>query len=308
MDPVVYLNGTFVEKDQARVSVFDHGYLYGDGVFEGIRAYSGRVFRLQEHVERLYRSAKAIMLNIGLTPAEMSEAVLETCRRNRLESGYIRVVVSRGPGDLGIDPRNCRDGATVVVIADKLTMYPASMYENGMAVITTSTRRNSPAALDPNIKSLNYLNNILAKVEVNRAARAGGDIPVGEGIMLNLDGYVAEATGDNIFLVTGGVVQTPPTYVGILEGITRNAVMELAQKLLIPCEERVFTMTSVYGADEVFLTGTGAEVIPVVKVDDRLVGDGRPGPITQRLISAFRELVNTQGAEIGLRETAVAAT
>ena len=308
MDPVVYLNGTFVEKDQARVSVFDHGYLYGDGVFEGIRAYSGRIFRLEEHVERLYRSAKAIFLNIGITPREMADAVLETCRRNRIENGYIRVVVSRGPGDLGIDPRNCRDGATVVVIADKLTMYPASMYENGMAVITTATRRNSPAALDPNIKSLNYLNNILAKIEVNRAARAGGDIPVGEGIMLNLDGYVAEATGDNIFLVTGGVVQTPPTYVGILEGITRNAVMELAQKLLIPCEERVFTMTSVYGADEVFLTGTGAEVIPVVKVDDRLVGDGRPGPITQRLITAFRELVNTQGTEIGLRETAAAAT
>jgi branched-chain amino acid aminotransferase len=308
MNPVVYLNGTFVEKDQARVSVFDHGYLYGDGVFEGIRAYSGRIFRLEEHVQRLYRSAKAIFLNIGITPKEMADAVLETCRRNRLENGYIRVVVSRGPGDLGIDPRNCRDGATVVVIADKLTMYPASMYENGMAVITTATRRNSPAALDPNIKSLNYLNNILAKVEVNRAARGGGDIPIGEGIMLNLDGYVAEATGDNIFLVTGGVVQTPPTYVGILEGITRNAVMELAQKLLIPCEERVFTMTSVYGADEVFLTGTGAEVIPVVKVDDRLVGDGRPGPITQRLITAFRELVNTQGTEIGLRETAAAAT
>jgi branched-chain amino acid aminotransferase len=199
-------------------------------------------------------------------------------------------------------------GPTVVVIADKLTMYPPAMYENGMAVITTATRRNSPAALDPNIKSLNYLNNILAKVEVNRAARAGGDIPIGEGIMLNLDGYVAEATGDNIFLVTGGVVQTPPTYVGILEGITRNAVMELAQKLLIPCEERVFTMTSVYGADEVFLTGTGAEVIPVVKVDDRPVGDGRPGPITQRLITAFIELVTTQGAEIGLREPAAAAT
>ena len=308
MNPVVYLNGAFVEKDQARVSVFDHGYLYGDGVFEGIRAYSGRIFRLEDHIERLYRSAKAIFLNIGITPREMSDAVLETCRRNRLENGYIRVVVSRGPGDLGIDPRNCRDGATVVVIADKLTMYPASMYENGMAVITTATRRNSPAALDPNIKSLNYLNNILAKVEVNRAARAGGETPVGEGIMLNLDGYVAEATGDNIFLVTGGVVQTPPTYVGILEGITRNAVMELAQKLLLPCEERVFTMTSVYGADEVFLTGTGAEVIPVVKVDDRLVGDGRPGPITQRLITAFRELVNTQGTEIGLRETAAAAT
>jgi branched-chain amino acid aminotransferase len=179
------------------------------------------------------------------------------------------------------------------------------MYENGMAVITTATRRNSPAALDPNIKSLNYLNNILAKIEVNRAARAGGDVPVGEGLMLNLDGYVAEATGDNIFVASGGKLLTPPTHVGILEGITRNAVMELAAQLRVPCEERVFTMTTVYGADEIFLTGTGAEVIPVVRVDDRTIGDGRPGPITRKLIAAFRELVNTQGVEIGLERAAL---
>jgi len=303
MSPVVYLDGEYLPKEQAKISVFDHGFLYGDGVFEGIRAYNGRVFRLDEHVERLYRSAKAIMLGISLSQSEMREAVLETCRRNDLPNGYIRVVVSRGMGDLGINPQNCRAGATVVIIADKLTMYPQSMYENGMAVITTATRRNSPAALDPNIKSLNYLNNILAKIEVNRAAKAASDI--GEGLMLNLDGYVAEATGDNIFVVSAGTLITPPTYVGILEGITRNCVLDLARQSGIPAEERVFTMTTVYGATEVFLTGTGAEVIPVTRVDDRTIADGKPGPITRQLITAFRELVNSQGVEIGLTEPAL---
>jgi len=305
MSTVVYLDGEFVGKDQARVSVFDHGFLYGDGVFEGIRAYSGRVFRLDEHVERLYRSAQAIMLSVPYTPAEMRELVLETCRRNNLRDGYIRVICSRGPGDLGIDPRNCRGQATVVVIADKLTMYPAAMYENGMAVITTTTRRNSPTALDPGIKSLNYLNNILAKIEVNRAAQAASDVPIGEGLMLNQEGYVAEATGDNVFVVQGGALFTPPTHVGILEGITRNTVLEVAERLGIPCSERVFTLLNVYGANEVFLTGTGAEVIPVVRVDDRTIGDGRPGPVTRRLISAYRDLVNTEGVEIQRMEPAL---
>ncbi len=300
MGLVVYLNGEFVPKEQATVSVYDHGFLYGDGVFEGIRSYNGRVFRLEEHVERLFRSANAIMLPLRHTPEEIARAVVETCRRNGLRDGYIRVIISRGPGDLGIDPRNCHGGPTVAVIADNLTMYPASMYENGMAVITTSVRRNSPAALDPNIKSLNYLNNILAKIEVNRAARAGGDVPVGEGLMLNLDGYVAEATGDNIFVLDRGMLITPPVYVGILEGITRNAVLELARELQIPCEERVFTLTTVYGAEEIFLTGTGAEVIPVVRVDDRQIAGGQVGPVTRRLIAAYRELVNSQGTEIGL--------
>ncbi len=295
----VFLDGEFVPKEQARVSVYDHGYLYGDGVFEGIRAYNGRVFRLDEHISRLYRSARAILLEIPHTPAELHALVRETCRRNEIESGYIRVVVSRGPGDLGIDPRNCRGRATVVIIADRLTMYPREMYEHGMAVITTQTRRNSPAALDPNIKSLNYLNNILAKIEVNRAARGAEGVPIGEGLMLNLDGYVAEATGDNIFVVDRGELITPPTHVGILEGITRNAVIELARRLQIPFQERVFTLTTVYGADEIFLTGTGAEVVPVVRVDDRPIGDGTPGPVTRGLITAFRELVNSEGAEIG---------
>jgi branched-chain amino acid aminotransferase len=291
----IYLNGRFVDREDAKVSVFDHGLLYGDGVFEGIRAYNGKVFRLQEHIERLYRSARSLMLEIPLTQEEFCEVVLETCRQNAIEVGYIRVVVSRGVGDLGIDPRNCRDGATTIVIADKLTMYPQRMYEEGMAVITTSTRRNSPQALDPNIKSLNYLNNILAKIEVNRAG-------VGEGIMLNADGYVAEATGDNIFIVERGALYTPPTYVGILEGITRNAVIGLAQQLQIPFAEKVFTQTSVYNCDECFLTGTGAEVIPVIRADERAIGDGRPGPITQSLIEAFRALVQSEGVEIGRSE------
>lgn len=294
----IFLNGRHVDKEDARVSVYDHGFLYGDGCFEGIRAYSGRVFRLQEHIARLYRSAKSIDLHIPHTPDELSEIVLDTCRVNGIDSGYIRVVCSRGAGDLGIDPRNCREGATVVVIADKLTMYPPSMYEKGLEVITTITRRNSPAALDPNIKSLNYLNNILAKIEVNRAG-------AGEGLMLNQDGHVAEATGDNVFLVQNGKLATPPTSAGALEGITRNAVIELSVKLGIPCAEQIFALTSVYNADECFLTGTGAEVIPVVKVDGRLISDGKPGPITWRLIEAFRELVNSEGAEIGLPASAL---
>jgi branched-chain amino acid aminotransferase len=293
----IYLNGRFVDREDARVSVFDHGFLYGDGVFEGIRAYGGRVFRLQEHIERLYRSARAIMLTMPQTQEEMCEIILETCRQNAIASGYIRVVVSRGAGDLGIDPRNCREGATVVVMADKLVMYPQRMYDEGMAVITTSTRRNSPAALDPSIKSLNYLNNILAKIEVNRAG-------VGEGIMLNGDGYVAEATGDNVFIVERGTLATPPTYIGILEGITRSAVIGLAQQLQIPFAEKVFTLTTLYNCDECFLTGTGAEVIPVIRVDQRVIGDGRPGPMTQSLIQAFHALVAAEGVEIDRSEPA----
>jgi branched-chain amino acid aminotransferase len=300
MSHVIYLNGEFVEKDQAKVSVYDHGYLYGDGVFEGIRAYNGRVFKLDEHIRRLFQSAQAIMLEIPHSAVELRDLVLETCRRNGIANGYIRLVVSRGPGDLGIDPRNCPGPATVVIIADRLTMYPQSMYEQGMAIVTTATRRNSPAALDPGIKSLNYLNNILAKIEVNRAARSAEGVPVGEGLMLNGEGYVAEATGDNVFVVREGALLTPPPHVGILEGITRNTVIELARQLSIPCGEAVFTLTTVYAADELFLTGTGAEVIPVVTVDGRRIGEGEPGPITRRLIAAYRDLVNEHGVEIGI--------
>lgn len=298
MSLMIFLDGRFVPKEEAKVSVYDHGFLYGDGVFEGIRAYRGRVFRLDEHVRRLYDSARAITLRIPLAPEEMRERILETCRLNGVADGYIRVVVSRGPGDLGIDPRNCKGKATVVIIADRLTMYPPEMYEKGMAVITTSVRRNSPAALDPAIKSLNYLNNILAKIEVNRLAAASPAVPVGEGLMLTLEGYVAEATGDNVFIVRDGLLITPPSHVGILEGITRNAVLGLAARRGIPAETRVFTLTNVYSADEMFLTGTGAEVIPVIQVDGRTIGEGVPGPITRTLITAFSDLVRSEGAEI----------
>jgi len=291
MSLTIYLDGEYVPEERARVSVFDHGFLYGDGVFEGIRAYNGRVFRLQEHIERLFHSARAIILEVPVTPEALREVVLETCRRNEVTNGYIRVVVSRGAGDLGIDPRKCSNGATLVVIAANLVMYPRAHYEEGMTVVTTATRRNSPAALDPGIKSLNYLNNILAKIEVNRAG-------AGEGIMLTLDGYVAEATGDNIFIVQRGTLITPPAYVGILEGITRASVIEIAHRLGIPFAEQVFTMRNVYSADECFLTGTGAEVVPVVRVDDRTIGDGRPGPMTRQLMQAFHELVHREGVEI----------
>jgi len=287
---IIYLDGRFVDEEEAKVSVFDHGLLYGDGVFEGIRAYNGRVFKLKEHIARLFESARHIALDPGLTREEMTEVVLETCRRNNLRDAYIRLVVTRGRGDLGLDPRKCPK-PLVFCIAAGIQLYPAELYERGLELVTVATRRNIPDALDPRIKSLNYLNNILAKIE---ATRAGAP----EGLLLNREGYVAEATGDNIFIVKDGHLYTPPAYIGLLEGITRNTVMELARKLGIPAEEKVFTRHEVYTADECFLTGTAAEVIPVVRLDDRPIGDGRPGPITRRLISSFRELTMTEGAEI----------
>ncbi|HBT46463.1 MAG TPA: branched-chain amino acid aminotransferase [Peptococcaceae bacterium] len=290
MGLIIYLDGRFVDEEEAKVSVFDHGLLYGDGVFEGIRAYNGRVFKLKEHIARLFESARHIALDPGLTREEMTEVVLETCRRNNLRDAYIRLVVTRGRGDLGLDPRKCPK-PLVFCIAAGIQLYPAELYERGLELVTVATRRNIPDALDPRIKSLNYLNNILAKIE---ATRAGAP----EGLLLNREGYVAEATGDNIFIVKDGHLYTPPAYIGLLEGITRNTVMELARKLGIPAEEKVFTRHEVYTADECFLTGTAAEVIPVVRLDDRPIGDGRPGPITRRLISSFRELTMTEGAEI----------
>lgn len=292
MSRVVYLDGEWVPTEEAKISVYDHGLLYGDGVFEGIRAYNGRVFRLREHLERLYRSAKTIWLTIPLSMGEMEEAILETLRRNGLRDAYIRVVVTRGKGDLGLDPRKCPK-PTVFIITDAIELYPPEFYEKGLEVITVATRRNIPTALNPGIKSLNYLNNILAKIEVIQAGLV-------EGIMLNAEGYVAEATGDNVFLVEKGHLVTPPPYVGILEGITRNAVIELARGMGLVVEERVFTQHVLYNADECFLTGTAAEVIPVVKVDGRIIGDGRPGPLTRRLMAAFRELTQREGVPIGL--------
>jgi branched-chain amino acid aminotransferase len=289
-EQLIYLDGEFVEKSKAVVSVYDHGFLYGDGIFEGIRSYAGNVFCLKEHVVRLYESAKSILLTIPMTPDEMEQAVLETLRVNHFADAYIRLIVSRGVGDLGLDPRSCKQ-ASVIIIAEQLKLFPQENYERGLRIVTVPTRRNVPDALNPKIKSLNYLNNILVKIE---AAQAG----VLEALMLNRDGYVCEGSGDNVFLVKNGKVTTPPTYLGALEGITRNAVMELCGQLGIPCEEKPFTLHDVYVADEVFLTGTAAEVIAVVDVDSRTIGDGTPGLMTQRLTAEFRKLTRERGVKV----------
>ncbi|MHB1419161.1 MAG: branched-chain-amino-acid transaminase [Bacillota bacterium] len=290
MGLIIYFDGRYVPEEEAKVSVFDHGLLYGDGVFEGIRIYHGRVFKLKEHLDRLCESARSITLKLEITKEEIQEVVLETARRNNITDGYVRLVASRGPGDLGLDPVKC-PRSLIFCIAAKIQLYPDEFYVNGLEVITVATRRNIPEAINPRIKSLNYLNNILAKIE----ARLAG---VPEAVMLNNEGYVAEATGDNIFLVKNGVLITPPAYVGLLEGITRNTVMELARGMDIPVQEKVFTRHDLFISDECFLTGTAAEVVPVVKVDGRVVGDGNPGSMTRDLIAAFRELTKTDGPKI----------
>ncbi len=290
MAQLIYLDGELVERDQAKVSVYDHGLLYGDGVFEGIRAYNGRVFRLEEHIERLERSARAIMLEIPLSSEELIEATVETCRANEVRDGYIRMLVTRGEGDLGLDPRKCAN-PSIVIIAANIQLYPEELYETGLPLITVSTRRNSPASLDPGIKSLNYLNNILAKIECILA-------DVQEGIMLTNQGLVSECTGDNIFIVMGDGLVTPPVEAGILDGITRAVVMELAEDEGIRVTEKLFPITEVYTADECFLTGTAAELVPVVKVDGRQIGDGKPGRTTRRLLDRFRELTKSEGTPI----------
>lgn len=286
----IYLNGEFVRKHEAKVSVFDHGFLYGDGIFEGIRCYQGNVFRLDEHLKRLYESALSIMLEIPLSYEEMKAAVVETVRKNQLQNSYIRLVVSRGEGDLGLDPRNCPK-PNVVIIADQIKLYPQELYDNGMEIVTIPTRRNVPDALNPKIKSLNYLNNILAKIE---AARAG----VMEALMLNTEGYVCECTGDNIFIVKDGRVVTPPTYLGALDGVTRRVIMEICRDTGIECSEQPFTRHDVFVADECFLTGTAAEIIPVTKLDGRPIGTGKPGPLTKRLIEEFRKRVTVEGTPV----------
>lgn len=283
----IYLDGALVDKEKAVVSVFDHGLLYGDGVFEGIRSYDGLVFRLKEHIDRLYKSADAIELTIPITKMEMIDAVIGTLKANALRDAYIRLVVTRGYGDLGLDPRKCAK-PTVFIIADKIKLYPEKYYQEGLAIVTATTRRNYPQALDPRIKSLNYLNNILAKID---AIKAGTE----EAIMLTYDGHVAECTGDNIFVVKKGELMTPPVSVGALEGITRDAVIGLARKAGIPFGERMMKMDDIYGADECFLTGTAAELIPVVRIDGRIINGGKPGTVTQRLTEAFRALTKTDG-------------
>lgn len=286
----IYIDGEFYEKDQAKISVFDHGLLYGDGVFEGIRFYNGRVFRLDEHIDRLYDSAKAICLNVGLSPQAMTEAVVETIRQNDLRDGYVRLVVTRGSGDLGLNPLLCPK-ATVFIIASKITLYPEECYKNGLSIITCATRRIPHGALSPMVKSLNYLNNVLAKIEAQQAG-------AGEGLMLNEQGYVAECTGDNIFTVKNGRIFTPPIASGALAGVTRAVVFEMAAEMGIPISEPEMTRYDIFTADECFLTGTAAEVIPAVKLDQRIIGDGHPGPVTQRLIARFHELTASSGTVI----------
>ncbi len=287
---LIYIDGEFLPKAEAKVSVFDHGLLYGDGVFEGIRSYNGRVFKLDEHLERIYDSAKSIMLQIPIPVETMKETVLETLRRNNLTEAYIRLVVTRGVGDLGLDPDKCPK-PSIIIIADKITLYPQKFYEEGLEIVTVSVRRNYAEAINPRIKSLNYLNNILAKIE---GKQSGAE----EVLMLNAEGYVVECSGDNIFWVKNDILVTPPVHMGILEGVTRNSVIDLARDAGMQVEERVFTRHDLYIADECFLTGTAAEVIPVVKIDRRAIGDGQPGKVTEKLIAAFRQLAHSTGTPI----------
>ena len=290
----IYLNGEFVQKHEAKVSVYDHGYLYGDGVFEGIRVYEGNVFRLKEHLVRLYESAKSILLTIPYSIEELTEIIVETVNRNHLHSGYIRLVVSRGEGNLGLDPASCPK-PNIVVIAEQLALFTDELYKNGIDIVTVPTRRNRSDVLNPQIKSLNYLNNILVKIEAKLAG-------VQEALMLNDQGYVAEGSGDNVFIIKGNKLVTPPSSAGALEGITRNAIMELGETLGFIVEEKLFTRHDVYVADEVFLTGTAAEVIAVSKVDGRVIGTGKPGEHTNRLLKAFRQLVVEDGEKIYVKQ------
>ena len=283
----IYLNGKLVDEKDARISVFDHWLLYGDGVFEGIRSYNSLIFKLKEHIDRLYESAHTLMLKMPLSKKEMVDAVIKTLRANKLKDAYIRLVVTRGEGDLGLDPRKCLQ-PTVFIITDKIALYPDRFYNQGLEIVTVPTQRNLPEALNPQIKSLNYLNNILAKIE---AINAGAE----EAIMLNFQGYVAECTGDNIFIVKNGTLVTPPAYVGALKGITRGAVLELAKKADIPASEQLLTRHDLFNADECFLTGTAAEIIPVVKIDTRIIGNGKPGSITLKLLADFRRLTRVDG-------------
>ena len=286
----VFIDGKFFDEKNAKISVFDHGLLYGDGVFEGIRAYNGRVFKLKEHVDRLYYSAKAILLKIPMSRQAITKAVLDTCRRNKIRNGYIRLVVTRGVGTLGLDPDRCKKGS-VIVIAGKIQLYPRELYEKGMPLITVPTTRNFANAINPAIKSLNYLNNILAKIE----AKIGG---CAEAIMLNSSGNVAECTGDNVFIMMGGKLLTPPLSAGALRGITRGAVIGLAAEMGLEVLEPDLTRYDLYNADECFITGTAAEIAPVAVIDGRVIGKGKPGPITRKFIAAYRALTNSEGEAI----------
>ncbi|MBU4149095.1 MAG: branched-chain-amino-acid transaminase [Candidatus Omnitrophica bacterium] len=289
MSRQVYINGEYFDKQEAKISVFDHGLLYGDGVFEGIRAYNRLVFRLVQHIDRLYESAHGIMLKIAISKKDMIKAVIDTLKINNLDDAYIRLIVTRGIGDLGLDPRKCKD-ASIIVITDKIQLYPEKLYKDGLGIITVPTPRNIPEALNPQIKSLNYLNNILAKIE---AINNGYE----EALMFTASGYVAECTGDNIFIVKDNAIITPPAYLGILKGITRAAAMDIGRKLGLEVKEDVLTRHNIFTADECFLTGTAAEIVPVVNIEKRIIGDGRPGKITLKIMKEFRELTKKDGVK-----------
>lgn len=294
----IFLSGKFVKKEEAVVSVYDHGFLYGDGVFEGIRVYSGNVFKLEAHLKRLYESAQSIMLSIPYTKEELVQIIVDTVTKNELQSAYIRVVVSRGPGNLGLDPASCSN-PRVIVIAEPLAIYPKELYQRGIKIASVASRRNRPDVLSPQIKSLNYLNNILVKLEANQAG-------VQEALMLNDQGYVTEGSSDNIFIVKKGSILTPPVYLGALEGITRNAIIEIAREKGYELKETPFTRHDVYVADEVFLTGTAVEVIPVIEVDGRKINEGIPGNITLHMLEEFQRLVKLDGVACYTSETQTA--
>jgi branched-chain amino acid aminotransferase len=286
----VYINGKFYSEKNSKISVFDHGLLYGDGVFEGIRAYHGRVFKLKEHIDRLFYSAKAILLNIPMSKQQLMDATVETCRKNNLSDGYVRLVVTRGAGTLGLNPNRCSN-PQVIIIADTIQLYPASLYKKGMEIVTVATTRNHHNAVNPAIKSLNYLNNILAKIEANTAGYE-------EAIMLNSEGYVAECTGDNLFIIKDNQMFTPSLSSGALHGITRQTSIDLVGELGVSTSEPNLTRYDLYNADECFLTGTGAEIVPVVKIDERKIGNGKPGKITKKLVKAYQELTKVSGEPI----------
>ena len=286
----IYVDGKYYGERDAKISVFDHGLLYGDGIFEGIRAYNGRVFRLKEHIDRLFYSAKSILLTIPMSHAELMAAVVDTCRQNNLRDGYIRLLVTRGIGTLGLNPNRCKN-PSVVIIADKIQLYPPELYRKGMEIITVPTVRNLHSALNPAIKSLNYLNNIMAKIEANN----GG---CEEALLLNAEGYVSECTGDNVFIVKENHLMTPPLSAGALYGITRKVVMEIAAQSGMNVSEPNLTRYDIFNADECFLTGTGAELVPVVKVDGRVIGAGTPGPLTERLVTQYHALTKVSGEPI----------
>ncbi|MFT5169996.1 MAG: branched-chain amino acid aminotransferase [Lysobacterales bacterium] len=284
----IHLNGKLINKEDAKISVFDHGFLYGDGAFEGIRSYNSSVFKLKEHVKRLYETCHSLMIEVPITQQQMCKSIIDTLKANKLKDGYIRAIVTRGEGDLGLDPRKCKGKASVIIITDNITLYPKELYNKGMEIITVPTLQNNPNALNPQLKSLNYLNNILAKIEANNAGYC-------EAIMMDANGYITECTGDNIFIIKDGVLLTPNQ--GHLKGITREIVLDIAKTLKIPTKETFITRHDVYVADECFLTGTAAEVIPIVKVDGRTIATGKPGKRTAGIIKKFQVVTKNKGVK-----------